>query len=259
MDKKKILIMGLPGSGKTTIASKLAPLINAKWLNADEVRKEANDWDFSDEGRKRQAKRMSEKAEKFKQDGFNVIADFVCPTPKAREIFNPDFIVWMDTIEKGRFEDTNKIFVKPEKYDVRVTEKNSDLWSIIISDKITKYEWDNKKPTAQMLGRWQPWHGGHQALFEEILKKTGQVNIMVRDVKGVDDNPFDFQTVKKNIEDALKDFQKRIKISLVPNITNICYGRGVGYKIEQINLSKEIQEISATKIRAKMREEGKLK
>ena len=259
MDKKKILVMGLPGSGKTTIASKLAPLINAKWLNADEVRKEANDWDFSDEGRKRQAKRMSEKAEKFKQNGFNVIADFVCPTPKARELFNPDFIVWMDTIEKGRFEDTNKIFVKPEKYDVRVTEKNSDVWSIIISDKITKYEWDNKKPTAQMLGRWQPWHGGHQALFEEVLKKTGQVNIMVRDVKGVDDNPFDFQTVKKNIEGALKDFKKRIKISLVPNITNICYGRGVGYKIEQINLSKEIQEISATKIRAKMREEGKLK
>ena len=259
MDKKKILVMGLPGSGKTTIASKLAPLINAKWLNADEVRKEANDWDFSDEGRKRQAKRMSEKAEKFKQNGFNVIADFVCPTPKARELFNPDFIVWMDTIEKGRFEDTNKIFVKPEKYDVRVTEKNSDVWSIIISDKITKYEWDNKKPTAQMLGRWQPWHGGHQALFEEVLKKTGQVNIMVRDVKGVDDNPFDFQTVKKNIEEALKDFKKRIKISLVPNITNICYGRGVGYKIEEINLSKEIQEISATKIRAKMREEGKLK
>ena len=259
MDKKKILIMGLPGSGKTTIASKLAPLINAKWLNADEVRKEANDWDFSDEGRKRQAKRMSEKAEKFKQDGFNVIADFVCPTPKARELFNPDFIVWMDTIEKGRFEDTNKIFVKPEKYDVRVTEKNSEVWSIIISDRIIKYEWDNKKPTAQMLGRWQPWHGGHQALFEEILKKTGQVNIMVRDVKGVDDNPFDFETVKKNIEEALKNFQKRIKSSLVPNITNICYGRGVGYKIEQINLSKEIQEISATKIRAKMREEGKLK
>ena len=126
-------------------------------------------------------------------------------------------------------------------------------------NRIIKYEWDNKKPTAQMLGRWQPWHGGHQALFEEILKKTGQVNIMVRDVKGVDDNPFDFETVKKNIEEALKNFQKRIKISLVPNITNICYGRGVGYKIEQINLSKEIQEISATKIRAKMREEGKLK
>ena len=121
------------------------------------------------------------------------------------------------------------------------------------------YVWDNRKPTAQMLGRWQPWHDGHQKLFEEILKKTGQVNIMVRDVKGVDDNPFDFDTVKKNIFEALKEFKNRIKVTLVPNITNICYGRGVGYKIEEIELSKEIQEISATKIRAKMREDGKLK
>tara|TARA_B100000029_G_scaffold304608_1_gene297495 strand:- start:316 stop:1071 length:756 start_codon:yes stop_codon:yes gene_type:complete len=251
--------MGLPGAGKTTLASKLVPLLKAKWLNADEVRKEANDWDFSDEGRKRQAKRMAEKAEKFKQEGFNVIADFVCPTPKARELFNPDFIIWVDTIKKGRFEDTNKIFVKPEKYDSRVTEKNSEIWSIKIADQITPYKWDNRKPTAQMLGRWQPWHDGHQALFEEIIKKTGQVNIMVRDVKGVGDNPFDFETVKNNIESALKEFKNRIKISLVPNITNICYGRGVGYKIEEITLSKEIQEISATKIRNKMREEGKLK
>ena len=121
------------------------------------------------------------------------------------------------------------------------------------------YKWDNKKPTAQMLGRWQPWHLGHQTLFEEIIKKTGQDNIMVRDVKGIGDNPFNLETVKKNIETALKDFKNRIKISLVPNITNICYGRGVGYKIEEIVLSQDIQEISATKIRKKMREEGKLK
>ena len=121
------------------------------------------------------------------------------------------------------------------------------------------YVWDNKKPTAQMLGRWQPWHAGHQKLFEEILKKTGQVNIMVRDVKGVDDNPFDFETVKKNIFEALKDYKNRIQVTLVPNITNICYGRGVGYKIEEIVMPEEIQKISATKIRAKMREEGELK
>ena len=123
-----------------------------------------------------------------------------------------------------------------------------------------EHKWDNKNPTAQMLGRWQPWHAGHQKLFEEILKKTGQVNIMVRDVKGVDDNPFDFETVKKNIEEKLNpEFEGQFKVMLVPNITNICYGRGVGYKIEEIELSKEIQEISATKIRAKMREDGKLK
>ena len=122
------------------------------------------------------------------------------------------------------------------------------------------HKWDNKHPTAQMLGRWQPWHAGHQKLFEEILKKTGQVNIMVRDVQGVDDNPFDFETVKKNIEERLNpEFEGQFKIMLVPNITNICYGRGVGYKIEEIVLDEETQKISATKIRAQMREEGKLK
>ena len=119
--------------------------------------------------------------------------------------------------------------------------------------------WDNKKPTAQMLGRWQPWHAGHQKLFEEILKKTGQVLIMVRDVQGVDDNPFNFETVQKNILGALKDYQNRDKIILVPNITNICYGRGVGYKIEEIVLDEKTQQISATKIRAQMRKDGKLK
>ena len=121
------------------------------------------------------------------------------------------------------------------------------------------YTWDNKKPTAQMLGRWQPWHEGHQKLFEETLNKTGQVNIMVRDVQGVEDNPFDFDTVKKNILEALKDYGDRVKVTLVPNITNICYGRGVGYKIEEIVLDEKTQQISATKIRAKMRKDGKLK
>ncbi|MDC0356064.1 cytidyltransferase [Candidatus Pelagibacter sp.] len=119
-------------------------------------------------------------------------------------------------------------------------------------DKIMAYEWDNKKPTAQMLGRWQPFHDGHYTLFKEIVKKTGQVCIQIRDVQGVDDNPFDFETVKKNIEDRLNpEFEGQFKVMMVPNITNICYGRGVGYKIEEIELSKEIQEISATKIRAK--------
>ena len=122
------------------------------------------------------------------------------------------------------------------------------------------YEWDNKKATAQMLGRWQPFHDGHYVLFQEIVKITGQVSIQIRDVQGVDDNPFDFETVKKNIEDRLNpEFEGRFIIMLVPNITNISYGRGVGYKIEEVVLSEEIQKISATKIRAKMREDGKLK
>ena len=122
------------------------------------------------------------------------------------------------------------------------------------------YEWDNKKATAQMLGRFQPFHEGHYVLFEEIIKKTGQVCIQVRDVEGVDDNPFNFETVKKDIEEKLNPkYKNRFKVILVPNITNISYGRGVGYKIEEVVLPEKIQQISATKIREKMRKEGKLK
>ena len=259
---KKILIMGLPGSGKTTLASKLVPLLNAKWLNNDEARRAANDWDFSEEGRLRQAKRMADIAEKYRQEGHHdyLVTDYICPIPKTRELFNADYVVWVDTIDKGRFEDTNKMFVKPEKFDFQVKTQNAELWAYQIADQLIPYKWDNKKPTAQMLGRWQPFHDGHYALFEEVIKKTGQVCILVRDVKGVDDNPFDFETVKKNIEEKLNPkYEGRFKIMLVPNITNICYGRGVGYKIEEIVMPEEIQKISATKIRAKMRDEGKLK
>ena len=121
--------MGLPGSGKTTLADELAPLLNAKRLNADEVRKEANDWDFSEEGRKRQAKRMADFALKLKEDGNFVVADFICPTPEARKLFSADFIVWVNTIKEGRFEDTNKMFIKPDKYDFQVTTQDAKNWA----------------------------------------------------------------------------------------------------------------------------------
>ena len=121
--------MGLPGSGKTTLASNLVPLLNAKWLNADEVRKAANDWDFSSEGRTRQANRMWTKALEFKIQGLNVVADFVCPTPAARELFPADYIIWMDTIKEGRFDDTNKMFIKPVKFDFKVTSMDAKVWA----------------------------------------------------------------------------------------------------------------------------------
>ena len=121
--------MGLPGSGKTTLASELVPLLKAKWLNADDVRKEANDWDFSAEGRTRQAKRMWTKAQEYKNQGNHVVADFICPTPAARALFPADFIIWVDTIKEGRFDDTNKMFVKPEKYNFHVTTQDAKNWA----------------------------------------------------------------------------------------------------------------------------------
>jgi len=134
---------------------------------------------------------------------------------------------------------------------------------------------DPKKPTTQMLGRWQPWHEGHAALFEKALAQTGQVLIMVRDVGGIvgedagggrtakqDDNPFDYITVRDNIIKGLAQkgyhHMKQYDIMLVPNIVDISYGRGVGYTFTEHDLGEEIHNISATKIRAKMREQGQL-
>ena len=130
--------MGLPGSGKTTLAKELAFLIDATRINADEVRKEANDWDFSEEGRKRQSRRMADLAKKKQQEGHHVIADFICPTKEARTLFPADYVIWVDTIKKGRFDDTNAMFEKPEKFDCHVTTQNAKKWAIEIAKEIKK-------------------------------------------------------------------------------------------------------------------------
>ena len=120
----KILVMGLPGSGKTYLTERLAPLLEAAWYNADKVREMANDWDFSDDGRRRQSMRMRSFADFEKQHGRYVLCDFVCPTKETRANFDADITIWMDTIKEGRFEDTNKIFVKPSNVDFHITEWN---------------------------------------------------------------------------------------------------------------------------------------
>ena len=135
---KIILVMGLPGAGKTTLANEMAPHLNAKRLNADEVRKAADDWDFSEEGRVRQAKRMAEFALKLKAEGHYVIADFVAPTPEARSLFPEDFRIWVDTIKKGRFEDTNQMFVNPKNFDYHVTTQDAKKWAPLIIEEIKK-------------------------------------------------------------------------------------------------------------------------
>jgi adenylylsulfate kinase len=138
ISKKKILIMGLPGSGKTTLAKLLVPMFNAVWLNADEVRREANDWDFSERGRSIQANRMKRLASEAIENNRNVIADFVCPTQATRDDFNADYTIWMDTIKEGRFEDTNKMFEPPKQYDFRVTHLEAQMWAYLIKADINE-------------------------------------------------------------------------------------------------------------------------
>ena len=133
---KKILIMGLPDSGKTTLAKLLAPMFNAVLLNADEVRKEANDWDFSEMGRSIQANRMKRLADEAIQSNRNVVADFVCPTEHTREDFDADYIIWMDTIKESKYEDTNKMFEQPKNFDFKVTHKDAQMFSFLIKQEI---------------------------------------------------------------------------------------------------------------------------
>ena len=134
-----ILIMGLPGSGKTTLAEALQKRLNASWHNADEIRTQFNDWDFSEDGRLRQAIRMSQLAAMDIFDGWqHTICDFVAPTEEIRELFDADYIIWVDTITEGRFEDTNKLFEPPESYDVRVTEQDAERWADMIAKDINE-------------------------------------------------------------------------------------------------------------------------
>jgi hypothetical protein len=271
---QKILVMGLPGAGKTTFAEKLKAYLESnseyfspafelttskpivKWLNADDVRKKYNDWDFSHEGRVRQSIRMRELADSFMNDF--VIADFVAPLPEMRHNFKADWVIWIDTIEKGRFEDTNKMFIPPDVYDFRITEQNAEKWAEFVGSHIIENKrrptFDYRKESVQMLGRWQPWHTGHRALFERAIAKTGQVVIMIRDCQGWNgSNPFAAEQVKEFIRRDLDPlYQGQYEILLVPNIVNITYGRDVGYKIEQEVFDDTIHSISATKIRKEM-------
>ena len=256
---QKILIMGLPGSGKTYLAQYLLEqLQNAGkkvgWLNADDVRQKYNDWDFSVEGRIRQSKRMRELAEDMTDMDY-VICDFVAPLVEMRNNFKADWTIWMDTINKGRFEDTNKAFISPDVYDFRITEQNAEKWSEFVSVHILgntrRPVFDWQKETVQLLGRYQPWHEGHRALFERALNKTGQVCIMIRDCQGWNNsNPFAIDQVKYAIRrDLDPHFQGKYEIVIVPNIVNITYGRDVGYVIEKESFDDKIEQISATSIR----------
>jgi adenylylsulfate kinase len=249
-----IQIIGLPGSGKTELAKALKERINAIHLNADEVRSTVNsDLGFSHEDRVEQARRMGEMARLIARQGVApVIVDFVCPTKETRSAFGrPDILIYMETIEEGRYEDTNKMFEVLEDFDMAFIshEWNANEKATEIIKQFKLHDWS--APTTLMLGRYQPWHEGHHALYVEAGKRTNQVLLGVRNTYNTSDkDPLKFDQVKEYI--AKDEFMDRAMVLRLPNITNIVYGRDVGYKIEQVELPADIQAISATQKRKEM-------
>ena len=249
--QRKVLIMGLPGAGKTTLCEALAPLLNAVVFNADAVRANlSRDLGFSHDDRIKHARRMGWMCDRVIEAGGTVIADFICPTPQTRAAFGEAFTIWVDRIKIGRFEDTNRMFIPPERVDLRVTADGSALYWAEQAYGRLRPTFDPQKPTALFIGRYQPFHKGHQRLIEEGLRRVGQVCIAVRDTHGIDEkNPLPFFAVKQRIETALAAYDGRFVVTALPNITNVLYGRDVGYTVERIVLDEKTEAISATEVR----------
>lgn len=248
---KTILICGLPGSGKTYFATKLKELFgeSALHFNADEVRKQNNDWDFSPEGRKRQASRMRSSAEMAHNMGKHAILDFVCPKEEYRDIVNADITVWVRRTPVRDFADTTAMF-EPLDADYYIFD-GTNIKEVIdnIHLEIKTSEFDMTKSTALMIGRYQPFHAGHKALFEKALEKHGQVCIVVRSMPSSVNNPFSVDTVVENIHKDLVEHRGKYLVQVMPNIVDVVYGRDVGWTVSKIDLPPEIEAISATKIR----------
>ncbi len=245
-----IQIIGLPGSGKTTLATELVSRINGIHLNADEVRADLNkDLGFSPEDRIEQSRRMGALARLLDKQGHIVVVDFVCPTQTTREAFGKaDAIIWVYTLAESRFEDTNKMWEDPFNWDMVVLSKDAESYAKSIIKKFNLPDW--KAPTTLLLGRYQPWHEGHEALKEKAHERTEQVLIAVRDTQGTSEkDPLSYQEVVGHI---VSSTTRPPFVMKVPNITNIVYGRDVGYKIEQVDLGADIHSISATEKRKEL-------
>lgn len=238
---KRILICGLPGSGKSTFARELTARLDAQHVNGDAVREATGNWDFTLEGRMEQAHRMRAVADTC--TGL-VVSDFVAPTPEIRAVFDADLTIFMNTIAESRYADTNEMFVPPENADY-VTERWSDTTEMDNIAEAIRF----MIPQGLMIGRYQPWHEGHAALFEKVLEKEGYVGIGVRFMPNGPNNPLDGVAATRRIEEALQHRRGCFHVFPMPNVSGVYYGRDVGYNVEQIRLTEDIEAISATAIR----------
>jgi len=247
-----IVISGLPGAGKTSLAKEISRRTNSIHLNADDIRSDlSSDLGFSVEDRKEQARRLGAVARLLSNQNQVVVVDFVNPTEDTRKAFGKlDYFVWVDRIKHSRFEDTNSIWKDPSVFDLKISNGQTvEEEAMLVLSGCNLYDWT--EPTALMLGRYQPWHEGHEALKQEALNRTGQVLIGIRNTHATSEkDPLPYEEVVKYINRF--NSQGSHLVMKLPNITNIIYGRDVGYKIEQVNLSPEIQAISATQKRKEM-------
>jgi hypothetical protein len=247
--RRKILIMGLPGAGKTTLARALTPRLSAVHFNADDIRQNVNkDLGFSQTDRVEQARRIGWLCDQVVKAGGFAIADFICPTPEARAAFmegGDAFVVWMDRVKESVFEDTNRMFTPPEHHDMRVPAQGTvEYWREQVALRVRPV-FDPKRPTALFIGRYQPFHDGHRALILEGLKRVGQVCIAVRDTSGTNaDNPLPFPEVRARIEHALRQYEGQFEVVLLPHISHVLYGRDVGYVVERVELDQATEAIS---------------
>jgi len=253
--KRKILICGLPGSGKTTLAKALASTLGAVMFDGDAVRAMDHDDDFSPVGRYKQAERMSWLCEQVVNSGGTAIASFMCPLPATRDRFGADFTIFCDRIIASAYPDTNALWVPPAFADYTVSPEGSAYFHAIRILRLLRPVFDPELPTALLVGRFQPFHIGHERLIDAAFARVDQVCIAIRDTPVDSDNPYPFYARKQMIERALDRYHGRFIIIQVPNITRIVYGRDVGYEVERIELDKATEMVSATALRQELQEE----